>query len=120
MNLVIILIVFFIFIIINHSLTNNLLPFVERKIEAMTCNPNAQSKKSVCFNQKMEENRNSVSDIEYTTKKLLKKVSNLFSASEGNSKSIKKTETSIRNIKNSNEGRGIDNSEACAKHPEAC
>ena len=120
MNLVIILIVFFIFIIINHSLTNNLLPFVERKIEAMTCNPNQQSKKSVCFNQKMKENRKSVSDIEYATKKMLKKVSNLFGASKTNSKNIKKTEKNIRNIKNSNEGKAIDNSEACAKHPEAC
>ena len=52
--------------------------------------------------------------------KLVKKISDLIGISKKNTTNSKKTEKNIRNIKNTNEGRGIDNSEACAKHPEAC
>ena len=119
MDLSIPLIIFFIFIIINDMFMNNIFPFIET-IEAMTCNPNKQSIKSVCFNKKMEENKRLVSNIEYTTSKLLKKTSDLLGISKKNANNVKKTEQNIRNIKNTNEGRAIDNSEACAKHPEAC
>jgi hypothetical protein len=119
MDISILLIIFFMFLIINHMFMNNLFPFIET-IEAMTCNPNKQSVKSVCFNKKMEENKKLVKTIEYTTSKLVKKISDLIGISKKNTTNSKKTEKNIRNIKNTNEGRGIDNSEACAKHPEAC
>ena len=116
MLLDLILIVFFIFIIINHILNNIVFP----KIEAMTCNPNSKSKKSVCFEKKMEENKENVNLIENTTNNLIKKLNDITSKHKNNVKTIKENKDGIRKINNSNEGRGVDNSKACAKYPEAC
>ena len=120
MNIELILIIFFLFIIINHILTTNIFPQVERVIEGMTCNPNEQSKKSACFEKKMEENKTIVSTMEDSISTLSKNIKDLIAQNDGHKKKIEETQANIRKIKNSQEGRAVDNSGACEKHPQAC
>jgi hypothetical protein len=116
MALELILIVFFIFIIINHILNNIVFP----TIESMECNPNSKSKKSVCFQKKMEENKENVNMIENSTNDLITKMKNVINKQKNNNKTIQKNEEGIRKLNNANEGRAVDNSDACAKYPESC
>jgi len=120
MPLELLLIVFFIFIIINHILTNQLFPKIEYIIEGMTCNPNTQSKKSVCFQNSMKENKTNISSIENTTKSLMKKFSNLKNTFNKNRETITTNKTNMQKIIDVENGKGVDNSDACAKYPDAC
>ena len=116
----IVLIIFFLFLIINHFLHNIVFPKAETMIEAMTCNPNEASKRSACFKKKIDENKSIVSQAEKTVNDLLTQIKTSVNNVKKNSETIDKTKINIQKIKNSKEGRGVDNSSACEKHPEAC
>lgn len=120
MNIHILLIIFFLFLIINHLLTNLVFPKAESVVEAMTCNLNKSSKRSACFNKKMSENRDMVVDTETIIKDLMSTVNKLISTSKKQIDKIAQTKKNITKLKNSEEGRGVDNRDACKKHPEAC
>ena len=120
MNVHILLIIFFLFLIINHILFSIVFPNVEYMIEGMTCNPNKSSKESECFKKKMSGSRNILINVETTIKDLMKKVKTLISTSKKQMDKITQTKKNIAKLKNSEEGRGVDNSDACNKHPEAC
>lgn len=115
-----ILIAFFIFIIMNHLLNNLLFPKIEDMIEGMTCNPNKQSKRNVCFEKATEINSKELYDVENTTSDLEKKLANVIKNINNNEKTIFKNRKNIGKIIDTNNGKGVDNEEACAKYPEAC
>lgn len=120
MNIHILLIIFFLFLIINHLLTNMVFPNVEHVIEGMTCNPNKSSKQSVCFKKKLSDNRNMIIEVQTNMKDLMEKINKLISTSKNQTGKITQTKKNIVKLKNAEEGRGVDNSDACKKHPEAC
>lgn len=120
MTFEIILIIFFIFIIMNHLLTNLLFPKIENIIEGMTCNPNKQSKQNSCSQKNTEKTYQEVYDIENTTSKLEKKLANLIGNINNNEKTIMKNRKNIGKIIDTENGKGVDNKEACAKYDEAC
>ena len=102
----IVLIIFFLFLIINHFLHNIVFP--------------KASKRSACFKKKIDENKSIVSQAEKTVNDLLTQIKTSVNNVKKNSETIDKTKINIQKIKNSKEGRGVDNSSACEKHPEAC
>ena len=120
MNIHLLLIVFFLFLIINHLLTTFVFPKAEYVVEAMTCNPNKSSKESECFKKKMSDNKSMIAEAETSIKDLMDKMKGLISNSKKQVNRIAETKKNITKLKNSEEGRGVDNSDACAKHPEAC
>jgi hypothetical protein len=120
MNVQILLIIFFLFIIINHLLNHIIFPNIEQFVESMECNPNKKSKNSVCFKKKMSDNKSMIIELQSTMKDLMEKATKLVSSNKGHNSKITQTTKNITKLKNSEEGRGVDNSDACKKHPEAC
>ena len=120
MNVHVLLIIFFLFLIIHHLLTTIVFPNVEKVVEGMKCNVNKRAKQSECFKKRMSENQSMIVTVETNIEDLMKKVTNIVSKVNSNTKKIKSTKGSIINIKNAEEGRAVDNKEACKKHPDAC
>ena len=115
-----ILIAFFIFIIMNHLLNNLLFPKIENMIEGMTCNPNKQSKRKACSEKATENTIKELYDVENTTSDLEKKLANVIKNINNNEKTILKNRKNIGKLIDIENGKGVDNEEACAKYPEAC
>ena len=116
----ILLIIFFLFLIINHVLNKTIFPTTEYIIESMTCNSNKSSKESECLKKRMDENKNTIIDTETTINDMISKITELISTNKKQITKINETKKNIIKLKNSEEGRGVDNSDACSKHPEAC